>query len=488
MKFITLSSSVALVMGVLFLSSATEAKPKDHGHSGNSKIKHVVLLSIDGLRQKDLAEFAASNPKSTLANLAKTGIEFTNAQATKPSDSFPGLIAQLTGGTPISTGVWYDDSYDRSLYAPGSNCAGAPGTEVLFDETIDIDGTKINGGGGINVKALPLKLTNGKCEPVYPHQYVRVNNIFEIARKHGHVTAWSDKHTGAYDIARGPSGQGLTELYSPEIASVPVTGNATAAYDDLHVSAILNWIQGKDAAGVKHIGVPSILGGNFQAVSVTQKVNGTPSPELTAAIQHTDASIGEIVAGLKAAKIYENTVIIISPKHGNSPRDVSKLKRVDPTILPSVLGGVEIAHTITDDVGIFWLKNSADTFKAASAAYENADKVHLTTLWAGEGVRLAGFGDPATDPRVPDIIFQSEPGTIFSLSEKKIAEHGGFNEDEVHVALLVSSPHLKALKKKIIDTPVKTTQIAPTILKLLGLDPAALEAVKLEGTAPLPIF
>ncbi|KAF9384209.1 hypothetical protein BGX21_001364 [Mortierella sp. AD011] len=353
--------------------------------NGNNKVKHVVLLSIDSFYENDLAVFTAANSKSTLATLVKTGIEFTNAQTTKPSDSFPRLIAQLTGGTPISAGVWYDDSYDRSLYAPGTDCAGASGTEILFDETIDIDDTKINGGGGIN-------------------------------------------HTGAYDIARGACGQGLTELYSLEIASVPVTGNATAIYDDLHVNATLNWTQGKDAAGVKHIGVPFILGSNFQAVSVTQTANGTPSSELTATIQHTDASIGKIVSGLKAAKIYEKAIIIIVPvKHGNSPHDVSKPKRVDPAILPSVLGVVEIA--------------------------------------------------------------QSELGTLFSLSEKKIAEHGGFNEDDIHVALLVSFPHIKALKTRgTIDTLVKTTQVALTVLKLLGLNPDDLEAVKLEGTARLPIF
>jgi hypothetical protein len=33
---------------------------------------------------------------------------------------------------------------------------------------------------------------------------------------------------------------------------------------------------------------------------------------------------------------------------------------------------------------------------------------------------------------------------------------------------------------------VETTQIAPTILDLLGLDPHALEAVQIEGTRALP--
>jgi hypothetical protein len=36
-------------------------------------------------------------------------------------------------------------------------------------------------------------------------------------------------------------------------------------------------------------------------------------------------------------------------------------------------------------------------------------------------------------------------------------------------------------------TPVETTQIAPTILQLLGLDPDALKAVRIEHTRALPV-
>lgn len=102
----TISASIALVMSTLALASLATAKPgQGHGHP-NSKVKYIVLLSIDGLHQKDLAAWVAANPKSTLARLANHGIQFSNAQTSKPSDSFPGLIAQLTGGSPVTTGVW----------------------------------------------------------------------------------------------------------------------------------------------------------------------------------------------------------------------------------------------------------------------------------------------------------------------------------------------------------------------------------------------
>ena len=55
--------------------------------------------------------------------------------------------------------------------------------------------------------ALPQRLLNGKCQVVWPHQYSRVNNIFEVAKKAGLRTAYADKHL-SYDIVRGPSGKG----------------------------------------------------------------------------------------------------------------------------------------------------------------------------------------------------------------------------------------------------------------------------------------
>jgi hypothetical protein len=38
----------------------------------------------------------------------------------------------------------------------------------------------------------------------------------------------------------------------------------------------------------------------------------------------------------------------------------------------------------------------------------------------------------------------------------------------------------------VIGVPVETTQIAPTILRLLGLDPDDLQAVRIEHTRVLP--
>jgi hypothetical protein len=349
-------------------SAATASAAQDERTEGRGerKVEHVLLLSVDGLHALDLARFVAAHSSSALARLSGQGVTYTAARAPIPSDSFPGLLALVTGGTPKTTGVYYDDSYDRTLYPPGSDCAGHPGSEIVFDETVDHDLTQLF-SGGIDAVNLPMALDDsGTCTPVYPHQFLRVNTVFEVVHGAGRLTAWSDKHP-SYDLVNGPSGQGVDDLYTPEInsnvAGAPVTngvdlaaslascdatnslgvGNVTVytdcgptieAYDDVKVQAILNQIAGRRSDGSPGRGVPAIFGMNFQAVSVSQKLPvggyrdaaGTPSVLLAHALAHTDASIGRMVEALAERHLLDSTLVIVSAKHGQSPVDLTKLQ------------------------------------------------------------------------------------------------------------------------------------------------------------------
>jgi hypothetical protein len=336
---------------------------------------HVLLLSIDGLHAQDLARYVRLNPNSALAQLSNMGVTYPDASTSKQSDSFPGLLSMVTGGSPRSTGVFYDDSYDRNLSPPGSNCS-TKGTEVLYDEVIDFDSTKLDGGGGIDPAKLPLDGSNG-CKPVYPHSFLRVNTIFEIARAQGLQTAWADEHP-SYEILNGPSAQGVTDLYTPEIAATDGTLAGTEVYDDLKVSAILNEIAGKDHTGTKTEPVPAIFGMNFQAVSVTQKLTadgyldstGTPSPELQSALDHTDQSLGKMVSAVTQQKLLKNTVIILTAKHGQSPIDPNEYQKVAPSTNPNVVNGVQsglLAQATQDDIALLWLTDSSKTDAVVSS-------------------------------------------------------------------------------------------------------------------------
>src|ERR1051325_1176119 len=99
---------------------------------------HVLVISIDGMHAVDLGLFIQAHPDSAMARLVASGYHYTCASTPKPADSFPGLVALFTGGSPASTGIYFDQSYDRSLWPPNTT-SGPTGTPVLFDETADLN-------------------------------------------------------------------------------------------------------------------------------------------------------------------------------------------------------------------------------------------------------------------------------------------------------------------------------------------------------------
>jgi arylsulfatase A-like enzyme len=90
---------------------------------------------------------------------------------------------------------------------------------------------------------------------------------------------------------------------------------------------------------------------------------------------------------------------------------------------------------------------------------------------------------PNGDPRTPDIVITTNVGVIYTGGQKKVMEHGGFARDDTNVMMLLANP---GFSRTTVTSPVETMQIAPTILKALGLDPHSLKAVEIEHTQRLP--
>src|SRR5580658_11138085 len=139
----------------------------------------------------------ASTAATPIARICQTVINYVGTISSMPSDSFPGLAALVTGGSPKTTGLYYDVAYDRSLDPPaattgtglaGGTCtpyAAPTGTTTDYDQGIEIDDTMLNGGapgaapteGGI-ASIDPTKLVRDPakgCAPVYPWDFVRTN-------------------------------------------------------------------------------------------------------------------------------------------------------------------------------------------------------------------------------------------------------------------------------------------------------------------------
>ena len=535
------------------------------GHINNRNgISHVLLISIDGMHAADYTNCIQGGYCPTLEALGATGANYTRTSASKPSDSFPGLMAMVTGGTPRTVGAFYDVAYDRVLAPPqndtGNGVAGgtcvagvANGTTTEYEEGVDIDQTKLNGGGpytltdggikSIDATRLPRDPFNN-CSPVYPWNFVRTNTIYGVIHASGGYTAWADKHP-VYAAVSGPStdASNVDDYYSPEINSnvIALPGVTTATgfscspsrdqaqteawtdsftniqcYDALKVNAVLNQIDGKTHDGAHQAPVPTLFGMNFQAVSVGQKLiekidsttkiiggytdaAGTPSASLKDEIKFVDASISQMVAKLRQNGLMNSTLIIVTAKHGQSPIDPLRFKKLGAGIsttpadviapyLPfseSPANPTGIGPT-QDDISLLWLSHSSDTLTAVGLLETSADAAGIGQIFYGPSLETmfnAPGLPPNGDPRSPDIIVQPYVGVIYTGSSKKQAEHGGFAHDDTNVMLLLSNPRWPA---STVTSFVETTQVAPTILSALGVAPTSLDAVEKEGTPVLP--
>jgi hypothetical protein len=372
-------------------------------------VRHVLLISIDGMHSLDFINCASGTPTCpNLAALKQTGVNYLDASTSKPSDSFPGLMAIVSGGSPRTVGAFYDVAYDRVLAPPktttGNGVAGGScvpnmpnGTTTEYEEGIDINQALLSGGGDYGVASIdPKKLPRdpyNNCAPVYPWNFVRTNTIFGVIHQSGGYTSWFDKHP-AYSSVSGPgNGGNLDDFYAPEINSdvipLPVAlpngvscsplpdqfaAGATnqytdsflnvQCYDTLKVNAILNQINGKKHDGSARAPVPNIFGMNFQAVSVGEKLIekegsslvkggyldsvGTPSAALLGSIAFVDASIGKMVSALKSTGEYSSTMIVITAKHGQSPVDSSRYQGIST---PSGSTITTSPATILDNAG-----------------------------------------------------------------------------------------------------------------------------------------
>jgi hypothetical protein len=384
---------LAVVALAVTLASSTPGMAAEPSVLGSGNIRHVLLLSIDGMHAVDFYNCAhgitgvnGGKPYCpNMAALSQTAVNYVATASSIPSDSFPGLAALVSGGSPKTTGLYYDVAYDRSLDAPttttgtglaGGTCTshGEPtGTTTDYDQGIDLNDTKLNGGapsaglteGGI-ASIDPKKLVRNPaaaCAPVYPWNFIRTNTIFSVVHAAGGYTAWIDKHA-SYSFVAGPGGTGLNDFYSPEVDStvVPLPGVKTSEgascetirdttanltswtnsfaniqwYDALKVNALLNEIAGKTHKGAA-AQMPALFGMNFQSVYIGQSLNeptvgaggyknaaALPSDELQGEIEFVDNSIGDIVNALKTAGRYDKTLIIITAKHGESPIDPTR--------------------------------------------------------------------------------------------------------------------------------------------------------------------
>src|SRR6202041_1236687 len=553
--------------GALSMGTATAQNNSDflQGH-----IKRVLLISVDGMHAVDFLNCAKGISTinngapycPALAALGKTGLNYVAASTTKTSDSFPGLIGIVTGGSPASTGVYYDVAYSRNFDAPaqttGNGLGAGPctpfaaptGTTTEYEEGIDINQTKLNGGapgasltdGGIasiDSKRLIRDPNNG-CNPVWPWDFVRAHSLFSVIHQAGGFTAWSDKHPAYSSVASGLGPIALDDFYAPEINSTVIAlphvttplgascspirdpgSDLTAwtnsfqniqCYDTLKVNAILNEINGKNHLGTKQTQVPTIFGMNFQALSVGQKLveasnsttggyldaAGTPTAALLTEFKFVDASIGAFVNELKAQGLYDSTLIVITAKHGQSPIDPSRyvsqlINGTSPATLLSNAGYIPYSESTNNPTGIGPTEDDVSLIWLSNSSDTLAAVGILEANATPAGIELGQiYYGPSLTLNYNDPTKDPRTPDIIVTPNVGVTYSGSTSKLAEHGGFAHDDTNVILLlsnpsyKAKTIREGVGTVQVAPTILQTLGLNPSALTAVVAEGTTVLP--
>lgn len=449
--------------GVLFAviaatCPAQEQYPKPLVHTpADHPAQHIVLISVDGLHAFDLANWIAFHPQSALAELGRRGVTYTNAH-TPVSDPAAGLLALSTGGTPISTGIITSDGYDRALSPVGSACK-------RIGAALELDGAVTAR------KPIALDPRNG-CEPVLPHDLVRVNTMFEVVSEKVGATAWAGESAITTDLLRGPSGKGLGEACDEGVD------------DQVRVAKVIQWIDGSP--------VPALFGMSFTGVAESQRRDGyrdglgVPSEGLAKALEALDDTVARIVRELKSKQLFDSTWIVVAAPFAQSPVDAHQRVVVPIATLRDVVNKAApgpIAHVSGGDVAMIWLRDKQTTERIAKVLGDDSVKLGIQDIYYGARLALT-LNSPATDSRMPDIILQPRAGVSWAQpGERALMFHGGMLDQDTHVALMISGVQLTGRADL---TYVPTTQLAPLLLRALGMEKFDLRALHLEHSPALP--
>jgi hypothetical protein len=388
------------------------------------------------------------------------------------------MLAFATGGSPISTGIFSSHGFDRALSPGGPGCA-ATGAELNLD---------------LSPPILPRDPEHN-CAELTPHALTKVNSIFDMVHASGGRTAWAADNAAYADLLRGPSGKALDYVFAPAPSPNLKSLIESAKFaDEARVAALLGWINGKAEV------IPRLFGITLMSLDAAQRSaallvqsqtdhTGQTGKAVDSAVKQAfeqiDKQLGRIIAELKKTGLDGSTWIVVTAAHGRMPSDATP-HLIDPARIQAVAQKAaqrNLALVTADTVGLVWLKRPSALAPVLQAYRAQMTELGIGEIYSGEKLRLI-MNSADEDSRMPDLILQPQAGVIWMRKgDDRPQMHGGFSDEQNHVALLVSG---RQLTGRVDKTPVPTTQIAPLILRILGMEKMDLRALHQEHTPALP--
>ncbi len=228
---------------------------------------------------------------------------------------------------------------------------------------------------------------------------------------------------------------------------------------------------------------------------------GPASPAVFAQVARgVDNNIGRIVNAYKNAGIYDQTVFVVTADHGMVPNTRSLDGDLTKTIVRQA-GGEYYFHT--GGTAAYIYLNNQPKAKAVAQAFAKAPNVVGSYYLLEKGTSF--YYDRATNvpmdpalnaahhamlstfvgPRAPDVVVAFRENTIGMKLTSAHGDHGGLNWGAQSVPLIMSGPGIASGQTS--HFPARLIDVAPTVLRALGLPSRAMDGIVLADALTEPL-
>ena len=159
--------------------------------------------------------------------------------------------------------------------------------------------------------------------------------------------------------------------------------------------------------------------------ATAESTYAVPTSNITAVLRHFDDKLGDFIGTLKSQGIWNQTLLIIGSKQGQTPVNSKVLNFVDPQALINATG-VAVNFVTAADWALLWLNDSSQAYEAKeNLLASNRTVTAVESVLAADEVWQYGWGNPAIDARAPDLAVKSFYGTLYE-SPGTLEDHGGW--------------------------------------------------------------
>lgn len=406
--------------------------------------RHVVLISIDGLRP----EFYLDTlwPAPNMQQLKSKSIYAQKVKSVFPSFTYPSHVAMLTGALPARSGIYYNTPFEPE---------GSTGKWNWFTKDIKVP-TLWNAmkAAGMTTAAIEWPVSVGE-EITY--------DIPEI---------WDTKHPeDRISETRKYATKGLIEEIETNATGKLDGENMNEEYQSLDENA------GRIAAYILRKYKPNFLAVHFAGVDGAQHIQGREGSKVKLAVATVDRAIGAILETIEKAKLRDSVSIIITGDHGFS--NMQQALKPNVWLKQAQLIGTGSAWNVkfqpAGGSAFLYLQNPKDvqTLNKVKQILEQlpADTKKLFAVYDRKKLDEMGADSSAV------LALAAQPGIIFGGSTegevlmpiKGGGGHHGYDPDqpEMYTGFIGYGP---GFSKGLVNAQMSVKDFAPMIAALLGIE------------------